>query len=982
MLKIFLLLFVMAAQVSFASSSNFFFEDSDGDHFLISFESEGKFYLDHQLIRPNQLQESVSLQSFASKNDLNYYINKHFPQKKLSKFATQNKNYVSSEVPEVVWEVKDTWSIDWENKFSLWVAENFDKNFFVKYNIETDCADIAFALRWIFSRIHGLPAANTLAGSLVIFSQDSFRKEWLSLKRDPVWHQDEVFLAALKYILRGAFTGTLLIDGYPIEISRETFLVGTIHLQGGHTMVISEIDYDNVGDAPIKKLSSTMPPMVRVLMDEMMIDAEATAETFGGFIRFRWPQKINGKWELVAKENMPFFSREQYTEEFLRDHGHFTLAVIDRLGIDFIPKRIIDRAIDGIHEALSQRLSIVKTGYEYCSQNNCSEGTQAYENHSTPSRDKRLLEQFEGLFFTAEALSVLDSSLFDHLERELNERIFSVDNKSFSLMHWRDIFKNYYFSFHPEDTIEERWAISLDAIQSTILKRFNRYLSQRELRLRDSLSCSTQFDCSRGTQKWRDLNTFDLDQKIKREVFSSYLNLCEKHNCQNIGKKTQSLIKRVPFFVSEPLYPLNIRRGENARDYFVMPQGENYNQLDQKHFLIDNNLWKMSPAFELEIGEVEKSLFHKEMNVFVYLKNNSIHSLNLKTNVRSQKMIEPQMNQIAWLGGKYFSLSKCSLLSSERGDCYFQVWSLENDQLHLLKTYQSPFPQGTNNSLFSFDQTSFLLQYIIKGEKTYSILLDWKIGELKEFDFDTSVSFHGTIDGKHLLTINNDQKVLFEDGKINCIIPLENGISNFISQENLLTLWGEKGTELYSLKSDCSVSLIKIFENGGWMYEAEGNIFISGFMDSRGRYHYRNNLLRKIPFDETSFILAVEPNEMLIATLGGENRFQLKNIFSFNLEEHRSLPVDARYISLKCRFSTYCLSEDSQLSMFWDSELEEAFVLGSGTHGELWSDKVNLNNLYQSETVVIGPMGMRLRGTSIISGSLLEVNGRKIYLPE
>jgi hypothetical protein len=982
MLKIIYLFLLIIAPASFAGSTDYFFQDSEGDHFLISFESEGRIYLDHQLIRPHQLQIPVSLQSFSSKSELNSYINRKFPQRKSAVSVQKNKNYVSTEVSQVVWEVTQEWTIDWENKYSHWVTENFDANFFVKYNIETDCADVAFALRWIFARIHGLPAANTLAGSLVIFSQDSFRKEWLSLKRDPIWYKDEVFLAALKYILRGAFTGTLLIDGYPIEISRETFLVGTIHLQGGHTMVISEIDYESVGDAPIKKLSSTMPPMVRVLMDEMMIDAEATAETSGGFIRLRWPKKINGKWELVEKENMPFFSREQYTEEFLGDHGHFTLAVIDRLGIDFIPKRIVDRSLEGIQESLKQRSNIVNLGYEFCSQNNCSEGTQAYEDHSTPSRDKRLLGLFEGLFSTAEALSVLDSSLLDYLETELNKRFFTVEDKLFPLKTWHTIFLNFYFSYHPEDTIPERWGLDADSIQRVISKRFTRYQTQREIKLRESLVCTSGNDCSRGSQKWRDLNTFELDRKIKREVYSSYLSLCEKKECNEINDKIQEVIKRIPFFVSEPNYPLGMRRGESVQDYHVLPKGSTHIQLTKNYFLIDNFLWKLNSSFEIVLSDLKSVLYHQSLNSLIYLEGNSLHLLNLMTLEKTSISVNPKLIQLSWVGKEYFSLNSCTNDAAEIGGCDFQIWKIEDNQIQLKKKYQSPFPQSYSNAILSSDVSSIVLGHILKGDRNVFLLLDWGLGEIQEYEFDSPVSLFGQIDGNHILRMNNNQNVLFKNGQVKCTIPLSSDISNFISSEKVLSVWGGQGSEFYSLNSECSVSLIKYFVNGGWAFEAEGNVYLSGFSNNE-RFHYREHYLRKIPLTPDSFVLASESKEILIANLDRENDFRIKNIFSFELESLRSLPIDPRFISLNCRFSHYCLSRDSNLSVFSDNEFGESYILGTTKNGVMWSDQIRLLDLFQSETVVIGLAASSFsRQSSVMSGSLLEVNGRKIYLPE
>ena len=56
------------------------------------------------------------------------------------------------------------------------------------------------------------------------------------------------------------------------------------------------------------------------------------------------------------------------------------------------------RVRDGIASLIQQledRVKLVEDGYEYCLERNCSKGTAAYEDWSTPSRDKRLGELFK-----------------------------------------------------------------------------------------------------------------------------------------------------------------------------------------------------------------------------------------------------------------------------------------------------------------------------------------------------------------------------------------------------------------------------------------------------------------------------------------------------------------------------------------------------------------------------------------------------------
>lgn len=149
-----------------------------------------------------------------------------------------------TEVPgTTLWKVENQWSTEWENKYAQWVRENVGPDFFQRYKISTDCADIAFAFRWIFARNNALPAANKLPGSSSMFTHESLKQEWAKLPTDSEWSKDKRFLAALNYLMRMVYTHSLMDDSYPIKISKETFIEGTHHLSiyehSGHTLFVS-----------------------------------------------------------------------------------------------------------------------------------------------------------------------------------------------------------------------------------------------------------------------------------------------------------------------------------------------------------------------------------------------------------------------------------------------------------------------------------------------------------------------------------------------------------------------------------------------------------------------------------------------------------------------------------------------------------------------------------------------------------------------
>jgi hypothetical protein len=98
------------------------------------------------------------------------------------------------------------------------------EEFFYKNKVATDCADVAIAARWIFARIHKMPAAQTLAEPNVLFSNESFRNAWSDLPTHEDWTQDQLFRVALDYVLDNTYTHTLWKDSCSIHISQPTFL--------------------------------------------------------------------------------------------------------------------------------------------------------------------------------------------------------------------------------------------------------------------------------------------------------------------------------------------------------------------------------------------------------------------------------------------------------------------------------------------------------------------------------------------------------------------------------------------------------------------------------------------------------------------------------------------------------------------------------------------------------------------------------------
>lgn len=300
--------------------------------------------------------------------------------------------FVTEDKTKSIWKATQLWNWEWEIRYAQWVSQEIDGQFFSRYGIATDCADVAIGLRWIFARIHGLPVGNTLAASGRLFTHASFKKSWSGLARGKLWHDDALFLAALDYIMDGAYTKTLLLDSYPIRIRADVFLPGVHHLQfhaqGGHTMLVKSVKAGAFA-SPLQLLQSTLPRKVRDLAPTGY-HISTQPQYNGGFLRARQLVVSGGQWVLAAAEAHPDFSEEQYEEEFMKGHAGFSSAVKAHLLGKIDGAKEFTTSLKLLREAIESRLKVVSDGYLACQRIDCRPGTEGYEEWSTPVRDSKL----------------------------------------------------------------------------------------------------------------------------------------------------------------------------------------------------------------------------------------------------------------------------------------------------------------------------------------------------------------------------------------------------------------------------------------------------------------------------------------------------------------------------------------------------------------------------------------------------------------
>lgn len=440
-------------------------------YFLISHKEQDLWFLDFYQKDYGKLQRRIWQKNFSKKDNYNKTL-----QNTLKKFSLQpvDKN-TDSFVENMqqteylgthVWTAKNQWNENWEKKYSRWVEEEVDKDFFFEHGIATDCADVAIGLRWIFARIHSLPAANSLAGTGAILSNESMKKSWLNLRRHENWWQDHLFRTALNYVLNNTYTHSLWKDSYPIAIDKDSFVPGVWYLSksrsSGHVEIVQSIDRSR-GDFRIYIIDSTVPRDVKRLFRQTLWHRTQPHPDRAGFMAMRWPVKKDfERWDLTKKEKMFRFSKEQYQSEFMQGQPYFNLAVLNNIGsVPLSPLAQVTDLGRNIYDTFTYRLLAVEKGYHYCvvQGKDCTKGTWGWNSHSTPSRDWGIRSKINTFFdihkrygSRVEVQEKWQEILGWGFKVPTSQRVYQTHFE-----HLMNSFHQKKASYDPNDSIESRW---------------------------------------------------------------------------------------------------------------------------------------------------------------------------------------------------------------------------------------------------------------------------------------------------------------------------------------------------------------------------------------------------------------------------------------------------------------------------------------------------------------------------------------------
>jgi hypothetical protein len=369
-------------------------------------------------------------------------------------FPTLSFGQTIAESPQQVWTVGDRrWTVEEERRYGKWVEENITEDFFIRYRIPVDCADVPYAIRWIYARMTHLPAAATTKDNRLI---GHWSIEWRHHPTHPEWHQDRRFRKALLHMLTETTTRTLPLDTYPIRIVPDAVTPGTpFFVTESHSGVIGRVVLDGSHVHPLQTWEATVPAKVQKLNRRNFFTPRPESTIYSGLVKFRWPVLENGRWGYLPAQEYPFYSEEQYSSAFYEGYADYVEAVAKRIDpTDYDPYEKVDKIIETMTRYLQERISIVSEGFRQCRNERCPEGSARWEIHSTPGRDGMITLWMDHLHKI-----IASNHLDQEVIREKMEAIpFDItEDLSVSFYH---LFQNYlWFSHHPEDSIEARWGL-------------------------------------------------------------------------------------------------------------------------------------------------------------------------------------------------------------------------------------------------------------------------------------------------------------------------------------------------------------------------------------------------------------------------------------------------------------------------------------------------------------------------------------------
>ena len=367
-----------------------------------------------------------------------------------------------------VWEVKQSWDVNYEKKFSEWVkSPSVHLEMALKpqkkyYQQNLDCADLIYYLRVIFSYENKL--------DFLAFDKDG--QDWSpsSHRYDSIADNDSRVQAFIKDLLIQTNTSTLQKDTALVDVNRDQIRAGTILLtdksDSNHAWIVKDVYASGIPQLISATVTTPATPMIYPSQTFPYGPSIFNRQKFlnparGGFRRFLWPQELKNRQTIKS-------SIEQTRIPIL----NFFDEVQNRLAIQTESKSDrMNRLLDELCVQMRIRTNIItdaiwfqKTGAPWTAAN--------IDALSTYNRDQKVKDLIMAIVAYHQADSTqfntqLKNKVFQFMQANANYT--AADTESRCLVQWAQkrveplsalVQRFAKMQADPRASLEERWGLS------------------------------------------------------------------------------------------------------------------------------------------------------------------------------------------------------------------------------------------------------------------------------------------------------------------------------------------------------------------------------------------------------------------------------------------------------------------------------------------------------------------------------------------